>query len=92
VSFKVEAAELFWTQLRSLPVLVQEQVLDLVEELLDDPRGQTDRGIALPINAVATRLTLIEVGESRMRISIAFQFKDDEETLLVHGLVIVPDD
>jgi hypothetical protein len=62
VSFKVEAAELFWTQLRSLPVLVQEQVLDLVEELLDDPRGQTDRGIALPINAVATRLTLIEVG------------------------------
>ena len=92
MSFKVEATELFWTQLRSLPVLAQELVLDLIEELLEDPRGKTDRGVALPINAVATRLTPIDVGESRMRVAIAFQYKDDEETLLVHGLVIVPEE
>jgi len=93
VNFEIRASETFWKSFRELlSVSAQESVLDLIEGMREHPGDYIDRGQRIPRGGIVSKPIFVETDAGTVRIALAFQYGDDELTLHIDDVFLLPQD
>ena len=88
MSLRPVVDEVFVETLRTLPIDLQEAVLDYLDRVADDPGGMTLRGLYLPGGGIVTQPLIVALDDRTYSVVIAFTYGEDEESLHIWRLLV----
>lgn len=88
MSLRPVVDEVFVETLRTLPIDLQEAVLDYLDRVADDPGGMTLRRLYLPGEGIVTQPLVVALDDRTYSVVIAFRYGEDEESLHIRRLLV----